>query len=127
MVSPIRLSAVDRAWLLMDRPTNPMMIVALLVLSRPLDRLTLSALIKERFLTFERFRCYPSAELLNANWVEAREFDVDTHVLAAALPRRAGQKELEELIGVLASTPFNACRPLWSFHIVERYRGGSAV
>jgi WS/DGAT/MGAT family acyltransferase len=30
-------------------------------------------------------------------------------------------------VGELASTPFNPCRPLWSFHLVERYQGGSAI
>src|SRR5208337_4696391 len=31
------------------------------------------------------------------------------------------------LAGELASAPFNAGRPLWSFHLVERYQGGSAL
>jgi diacylglycerol O-acyltransferase / wax synthase len=127
MLTVERLSAVDRAWLLMDRPTNPLLVVALVILARPIGRASLRALIAERFLAFERFRCYPTSDSLGASWVPAPEFDIDAHVLATSLPAPGGQAQLEELVGELASTPFNPCRPLWSFHLVERYRGGSAI
>ena len=35
------MSTVDRAWLLMERPTNPMVVMGLLVLGRPLRRVGL--------------------------------------------------------------------------------------
>jgi diacylglycerol O-acyltransferase / wax synthase len=127
MLTAERLSAVDRAWLLMDRPTNPLTIVALVILASPIDRTTLRELIIERFLPFERFRCYPASDSVGASWIPAVHFDVDAHVLPAALPPRAGQAQLEELVGELASTPLNPSRPLWSFHLVERYQGGSAM
>jgi diacylglycerol O-acyltransferase len=127
MLTVERLSAVDRAWLLMDRPTNPLTIVALVILASPIDRTALRELIVERFLSFERFRCYPVSDSLGASWIPAVHFDVDAHVLAAALPRRAGQAQLEGLVGELASTPLNPSRPLWSFHLVEHYQGGSAI
>jgi WS/DGAT/MGAT family acyltransferase len=127
MLTTERLSAVDRAWLLMDRPTNPMTIVALVVLASPIDRGSLRALITERFLPFERFRCYPTSDSIGASWEPAPHFDIDAHVLSVSLRPRAGQAELEELVGELASTPFNASRPLWSFHLVEHYQGGSAI
>lgn len=122
-----RLSAVDRAWLLMDRPTNPLTIVALVILGSPIDRATLRELIVERFLPFERFRCYPASDSLGASWIPAVHFDVDAHVLCVSLPPRAGQAQLEQIVGELASTPLNPSRPLWSFHLVERYQGGSAI
>jgi len=127
MLTAERLSAVDRAWLLMDRPTNPLTIVALVILASPINRAALRALIAERFLPFDRFRCYPASDSLGASWIPALHFDVDAHVLSAALPPRAGQAQLEELVGELASTPLNPSRPLWSFHLVERYQGGSAI
>src|SRR6185312_321782 len=67
------------------------------------------------------------SDALGASWVPALQFDIDAHVLATSLPAPARQAELEELVGELASTPFNPCRPLWSFHLVERYQGGSAI
>jgi len=122
-----RLSGADRAWLLMERPTNLMMIVALIVLERRLTRARLRALIAARFLAFERFRCFPVADALGARWVEAERFDIDDHVSSLALPASAAQPELEALVGELAGTPFNPGRPLWTFHLVERYQRGSAI
>ena len=46
---------------------------------------------------------------------------------ASHWPARAGKVELESLAGELASTPLNTGRPLWTFHLIERYQGGSAV
>ena len=46
------LSGVDRAWLLMDRPLNPMMIVGLMTLEAPIERERLRTLILDRFLTY---------------------------------------------------------------------------
>ena len=111
----------------MDRPTNPLTIVALVVLASRIDRTLLRELIVKRFLPFERFRCYPACDSLGASWVHAAHFEVDAHVLSAALPPRAGQAQLEALVGELAGTPLNPSRPLWSFHLVEHYQGGSAI
>ena len=42
------------------------------------------------------------------------------------LPRPAGKRELYDLVSDLASTPLDPARPLWQFHLVDRYAGGSA-
>ena len=122
-----QLSGVDRAWLLMERPTNPMIIVGLMVLGGVLDCARLRSLIAERFLAFDRFRCVPVADRVGASWVRSMRFDIDDHVLRVALPESAGQHELEALVGELASTPLNPGRPLWTFHLVERFGSGSAI
>jgi diacylglycerol O-acyltransferase len=127
MAESERMSWVDRAWWLMERPTNPMMVVALFVLERSLEYERLRALIADRFLAHERFRCRPVADVLGASWTEQADFDIDDHVLRVALPGQAGQQELEALVGELASTPLSQERPLWSFHLVENYRQGSAL
>jgi diacylglycerol O-acyltransferase len=127
MVAAERMSAVDRAWLLMERPTNPMTIVAVIVLGGRITRARIRALVEERFAAFHRFRCRPVANGLAASWVEADPFDLDDHILGAALPSPAGQAELEALVGELAGTPFNSSRPWWTFHVVEHYGHGSAI
>lgn len=122
-----RLSGVDRAWLRMDRPENPMTIVSLIVLGRRLGRLALRSLIAERLLAFDRFRCLPVADALGASWTESTSFNLDDHLIATALPSPGGQRELEALAGDLSGTPLPAGRPLWTFHLIERYGAGSAV
>ena len=121
------MSAVDRAWLLMERPTNPMMIVGLIVVDGAVDCARLRELVSERFLAFDRFRCRPVEDALGTSWVPQAQFDLSDHVVRLALPAPAGQRELETLVGELASTQLSAQRPLWSFHLVENYRGGSAI
>jgi diacylglycerol O-acyltransferase / wax synthase len=122
-----RLSGIDRAWLRMDRADNPMIIVGLLVLGRKLGRASLRGLLAERLLRFDRFRCMPVGDALGATWIESATFDLDDHLLSAALPAPAGQRELEALAGELAGSPLPPGRPLWSFHLIARYGRGSAV
>jgi len=124
---PEQISAVDRAWLMMDRPTNPMMIVGLIVLRDRLRLSSLRRLIAERFLRFDRFRSVPVRDEAGARWVPVEDFDLGDHVLRVALPDPAGRRELEALAGELASAPLNPGRPLWSFHLVDKYDGGSAL
>ncbi len=121
------MTAVDRAWLRMERPTNPMIVMGLLITSRPLRRAALCEIVAERFLAFDRFRCVPVMDALRGQWVRNQAFDLDDHVLRVALPAPAGKTQLEALAGELASAPFNTGRPLWTFHLVERYQGGSAL
>jgi WS/DGAT/MGAT family acyltransferase len=122
-----RLSAVDRAWLLMERSSNPMTVVALSILEEPLEYERLCDIVAQRFLAFERFRCRPVAELLGARWAVAEDFDLADHVHRVMLPGEAGKRELEALAAELASTPLSSERPRWSFHLVEHYQGGSAL
>ena len=122
-----RMSGVDRAWLLMDRPSNPMTVIGLLVLKLPLAPKRLRALIAARFLAHQRFRCVPVTDVLGGSWVESPHFALDDHLVCVALPEPAGQAQLEAFVGELASTPFSRDRPLWSFHLVERYQGGCAL
>lgn len=121
------LTGVDRAWLQMDRPSNPMMIVGLITLASALDLAQLRELIKERFVVYRRFGCVPINSSMGGSWVESANFNVDDHVLCQGLPEPRGQTELERLAGELASTPFNPGRPLWTFHLVDNYAHGSAI
>ncbi len=123
-----RMSGADHAWLRMEGPANPMTIVGILVLE---GRLTLAALkhvISTRFLAYPRFRCRPVPDPAGGGlWELAQDFDLDAHVVAARLGTGAGQRQLERLVGRLASAPLDTGRPLWRFHLVERYGSGSAV
>src|ERR1019366_9606209 len=93
------MSGVDRAWLRMERPTNPMVVMGLLILRGRLRLATLRQLVSERFLAFERFRCVPVVNALGGRWVRAQEFKLEDHVLRVALPAPAGKVELESLAG----------------------------
>lgn len=121
------MSRVDTAWLRMERPTNLMMITGVLMFAAPLTLKRLRALVQERFLGWSRFRQKAVDTQAGAFWQDDPHFDLDWHVRATALPGRAGKKELQTLVSLLASTALDHGRPLWQFHLVERYDGGSAL
>ena len=122
-----RMSAVDTAWLRMNRATNLMMIVGVWVLDPPPDFNRFREIIAERFLQQERFRCRPVDDLISASWEQDPDFDLDSHVRPVALPAPAGKAELEALVSELAGTALDPRRPLWQFHLVENYEAGAAV
>ena len=122
-----RMSAVDAAWLRMDRPTNLMMIVGVVVFDARVDFRRFRAVIAERFLKFRRFRCRAVDDAMSASWQEDPDFDLDQHVSRIALPEPAGQAELETLVSRLAGTDVDRRRPMWQFHFVENFQGGTAV
>ena len=121
------MSGVDLAWLRMERATNPMTIVGVLILSGRVRRGELRALVQERLLRFERFRQLPVHDALGTHWQSDPHFSLETHVRPLKLPPRAGQAQLEAAASKLASTQLDPRHPLWQLHLIERYRKGSAV
>jgi WS/DGAT/MGAT family acyltransferase len=121
-----RMSSVDTAWLRMDSPGNSMMIVGVSATATPVGAADFRHMIEQRFLCFSRFRHRPVADALGASWVEDDDFDLDAHLKHVVLPKPAGKAELEALAAELASTPLDPRRPMWQFHLVEHYQGGSA-
>ena len=121
------MSRVDTAWLRMESPTNLMMITGVLVFSGRLDAAAFKALLAERFLAYRRFNQRAVDSATGAHWEHDPDFDLDWHVRPAVLPGAAGQSELERYAGELASTPLDHARPLWQFHLIEDYAGGSAL
>lgn len=122
------MSKVDTAWLRMERATNPMMITGVLMFAEPMALEDLKRVVQERFLSYARFRQKAVDTPSGAHWQDDADFDIDWHVRLSALPGRGPEKRaLERFVGQLASSPLDKGKPLWQFHLVERYRGGSAL
>lgn len=121
------MSRVDTAWLRMERPTNPMMITGVLMFAQPMSLQRLRQVVKQRFLAYRRFRQKAVVTPAGAQWETDLNFDLDWHVQHAALPGRADKRALERFVSQLASSPLSHDRPLWQFHLVERYDGGGSA
>lgn len=122
-----RISSVDTAWLRMDRPTNLMLIVGVLIFDRPVDFARLKRTVETRLLRYRRFRQRAVQDATGAWWEDDENFDLDLHLHRTALPGKGGKEELQKLAAELISAPLDHSRPLWSFYLVENYDGGAAL
>ncbi len=52
-------------------------------------------------------------------WVQNAEIDLDYHLRRAQVAAPGGRRELDELIGQIASTPLDRRYPLWEMHVAE--------
>ena len=125
-----RMSRVDTAWLRMDNDVNLMMIVGVWLLAPAITLAALRERIQAKLLKYERFSHRAVADAMGASWVPDDHFDIAQHVLSATLHPHAGESErhaLQRLCGELAMTPLDPSRPLWQFHLIDNYEGGSAL
>lgn len=118
------LTAVDAAWLRMDRPTNLMMICGMIMLDGPVELKRLRSLIQARMLCFHRFRQRVADAAGSPYWEPDPDFDLEWHVRRIALPAGAGA--LEDLVSELISTALDPHKPMWQFHLVDM-PGASAL
>ena len=123
-----KISAVDTAWLRMDRPQNLMMICGVLLFRERLSLARLRKVIAERFL---RVQALPSASdarrPASRSGKPTRTSTSTRHVVRIALPGRAGRRSCRTSCQRLATTPLDPAHPMWQFHLVDHYEGGSAL
>jgi WS/DGAT/MGAT family acyltransferase len=132
--APERMSRVDTAWLRMDNDVNLMMIVGVWLLQPGVSLAALRERLGDKLLKYDRFRQKAVHDAMGALWVDDDDFDIARHVVPAVLdlpadghtPQQA-QQALQALCGELAMTPLDPARPLWQFHLIEHYDGGSAL
>lgn len=121
------MSSVDLAWLRMDQPANLMNITGLLFFEEGLSFEELCHVVEQRLLTIRRFRQRVEPIGQGARWVEDEPIDLCNHVERLELPAPGDRQALERQVGELLSQPLDRRRPLWKFHLVERYGAGSVV
>ncbi len=57
-------------------------------------------------------------------WVQNDDIDLDYHLRQAQVAAPGGRRELDQLIGEIASTPLDRRHPLWEMYVVEGLAGG---
>jgi diacylglycerol O-acyltransferase / wax synthase len=125
-----RMSRVDTAWLRMDNDVNLMMIVGVWLLQPGITLEALRQRVADKLLKYDRFRQRVEHDATGALWVEDEDFDITRHVGVETLqpaPRQTERQSLQHLCGLLATVPLDARHPLWQFHLIEHYEGGSAL
>jgi WS/DGAT/MGAT family acyltransferase len=125
-----RMSRVDTAWLRMDNDVNLMMIVGVWLLTPAVGYEALCERVQDKLLKYGRFRQKAVRDAMGATWVDDPDFDIEHHVRHEKLVRAQGQGEraaLQARAGELATTALDPDRPLWQFHLIDGYEGGSAL
>src|SRR6516162_9766192 len=56
-------------------------------------------------------------------WMENCDVDLDYHLRRVRVHSPGGRRELDQVIGEIASTPLDRSRPLWEFHFAEGMAG----
>ena len=125
------MSAIDAAWLRMDRPTNLTVITSVLWFARPPDWDAVRGLLRERLIgPFPRFSqraVEPRIPLGMPRWEDDPGFDLSRHVHRHRLPAPGDQATLEAFVAALQSTPLDRDKPLWSAHLVDGFGDGAAI
>ena len=123
------MSSVDRAWLMMDDPTNPMVINGFWIFEDLLPYEHVLAVLEERLLIHARFRqrVVEHRGLLRARayWEVDPAFELRAHVGRIVLPEPGDRETLNETVARLLTAPLDLNRPLWTFILIEGYGGGS--
>ncbi len=123
------MSSVDRAWLMMDDPTNPMVINGFWIFREMLQYERVLDVLEERLLVHERFRQRVAANRgafrTRYYWQTDPEFDLRAHVGRIVLPAPGDVKTLNDTVARLLTAPLDMNRPPWTITLIEGYGDGS--
>jgi diacylglycerol O-acyltransferase / wax synthase len=124
------MASIDAAWLGMEDPTNLMMVTGVMALDGKVDLKRLHRLLDRRLKPFGRFHqrvVRPRTRAGLPHWEDDVNFDIGNHVSHLTLPAPGGDEGLREMVSELMSLPLDFSKPLWHMHVIDNYRGGSAV
>ena len=125
------VSAVDALWLTMDTPENLMVIEGVMTMAAPVDRKRARSVLRrrlpDRYPVFRQIPVPSRNPLGGFNWVDDPDFDVANHVVVGELEQPGDDEALQRYVSRLMSQPLDRNRPLWQVHLLDGYRGGSAM
>ena len=113
MPSRERISNVDTAWLRMDRPSNLMQIVGVMLFDGKLDFARLKLAVEQRMLVHRRFVQRVVADGTGYCWQDDPDFCLGNHLRRVVRKGRLGKAGLQRFVADLAAKPLDQRRPLW--------------
>jgi WS/DGAT/MGAT family acyltransferase len=123
----------DRLFLAAESPQTPQHVAALGIFRAPkgageefVSRLASGLRRVAEFAPPFNYRlAHPRLKAIAPSWtvLDDADIDLDFHFRRNALPRPAGEWELDQLISRLHSRPLDPARPLWELHLIEGLEG----
>src|SRR6476661_1420373 len=129
------MGSADVLWLTMDRPTNLMVIVSVVMLESVPDWDRVLGLLRTRILepypVFSQRPRRPRHTVGLYRWEDDPDFDLERHVVRTTLSRKGtgaeADAELQAYIEEQLPRPFDQTRPLWEVHLVDGHGTGAAL
>jgi WS/DGAT/MGAT family acyltransferase len=128
------MGSADVLWLDMDRPTNLMVIVSVVLLESVPDWNRVLDLVRERIVDpYPVFSQRPRRPrgLSGHRWEDDPDFDLQRHLRRVTLSGTGTAAEADaELQGYVEGhlpRPFDPSRPLWEVHLVDGHGTGAAL
>ncbi|GAA2021693.1 wax ester/triacylglycerol synthase family O-acyltransferase [Terrabacter terrae] len=126
-----RMGPADVLWLTMDRPTNLMVIVSVVLLESvpDWDRVleVMRARLVEPYPVFSQRAVRSRGPFARHRWEDVPDFDLERHVHRTTLPSGASDTELQAYIEDHLAEPFDRSRPMWEVHLVDGHGEGAAL
>ena len=91
---------------------------------------SLREVIEQRMLRYDRFRqrvVESGRPLQGLRWEADPDFDLERHLVREELPAPGDEAALQRRVSDLASEPLDPDHPLWRFHLIQEFGGGSAL
>ena len=127
MPLPVMMNAVDRAWLEMDEPGNPMVIGALIRLDGPVDAAEFQKTLVDRLLRQPRFAQRVVRIHGTPCWIRDDDMDFRYHVQVRRLPARNYELQLRKAVSLESSRDLDGGRPLWRLFLFPQPDGPITV
>src|SRR6478609_1168239 len=129
------MGSADVLWLNMDRPTNLMVIVSVVLLESVPDWDRVLDLMRTRILepypVFSQRPVRPRRTLGRYRWEDDPDFDLARHVTRVTLSgggtAAEADAELQAYVEEHLPRPFDRTRPLWEVHLVDGHGAGAAL
>lgn len=120
---PEPMSSVDRAWLEMDDPHNPMVVSAILEFERVADVQDLARNLVSRLVRQVRFRQRVIEAAGGRAWIEDDVLHLGYHVQLRHLADPASDVELRAAIAVELGRGLDRALPLWRINLFPHGKG----
>lgn len=125
------VSSVDALWLNMDTPENLMVIEGVMMFAESIDVERATQVLKmrlpDRYPVFRQIPVPSRNPLGGENWIDAPDFDIHNHIVVGELDRPGDDETLQRYVSALMSRPLDRSKPLWEIHLLNGYRGASAM
>lgn len=125
------MTPADAVWLYSEWEKNHQTVSGYMECRGHIDLDDFTALIQERLLdnypVFGKKAVMSRNPLLMPHWEVDPDFNLSDHIIEVQLPEPRDKPALEKLIGEQRSLLLDRNHPLWTFYLIQGYKGDNSV